>query len=244
MKASHQIIGLPVISAQEGIEAGNIKELLIDPQKRAVRFAVVDDGQWYFGANIVDISDILGIGDDAIVIKSRDAIKKITEVEEAVRLVKVEPPLLGQIVMTHKGKIVGTVEEYFVHEDNGHLLGCRIQSSSETEDADFVPDDNILTYGTKAVVIKLPHEEESAAEERQPEVEIGQEAAASDGKEQYKNVFIERQKAFLIGRRVTKDINDMDGKIIISKDTMLDEEIIEIAAQAGKLVELTMNSRP
>jgi uncharacterized protein YrrD len=244
LKASRQIIGLPVISAQEGIEAGSIKELLIDPQKRAVRFAVIDDGQWYFGANIVDISDILGIGDDAVMIKSRDAIKKIMDVEEAVRLVKVEPPLLGQTAMTHKGKIAGSIEEYFVDEDSGHIVGCQVKPCADMEDMGFVSDDNILTYGTKAVVIKPPYKEEGAAEERQPEVEIGQEAAASDGKEQYKNVFIERQKAFLIGRRVTKDINDMDGKIIISKDTMLDEEIIEIATKAGKLVELTMNSRP
>ncbi|MDK2902859.1 MAG: hypothetical protein PWQ93_778 [Clostridiales bacterium] len=244
MKASHQIIGLPVISAQEGMEAGSIKELLIDPQKRAVRFAVVDDGQWYFGANIVDMADILGMGDDAVIIKSRNVIKKITESEEAVRLVKVEPPLLGQIVMTHKGKIVGSIEEYFVHEDNGRLLGFRVRSSSGTEDIDFVPDDNVLTYGTKAVVVKLPHKGESVAEEYEAEVATGQQAVASAAKEPYKNVFLERQKAFLIGRRVTKDINDLDGKIIISKDTMLDEEIIELAAKAGKLVELTMNSRP
>lgn len=247
MKACGRIIGLPVISAQDGSEVGTVKELLIDVCKRAVRFLIVDDGWWYFGANIVAMDDVLGIGDDAVVITSSDAVKKLAEVEEAVRLVKSGPPILRQTAITQKGMSIGTISEYFVDENTGRLMGCRLEQRSGVEDgegADFIPDSDVVTYGAKTVVVKLQYKNDAMDTEPLSGQKAGEQIASAKTPPSSGNVFIERQKKFLIGRRATKSILDENNDVLVKEGSILDEDMIERVFRAGKLVELTMNSRP
>jgi len=56
------------------------------------------------------------------------------------------------------------------------------------------------------------------------------------------NLFEQRQRQYLIGRRVTKTITDKNGNIIASDGMIINGEIIDQAKANDKLVELVMNN--
>jgi len=255
MKASRQILKLPIISVQEGVNLGNAKEILVDLKKRILRFIIVDDDQLYWATNVIDMTDVLGIGEDAILIRGADSIKQISQVNEAIDLLKSRPYLINRNIINQKGKNIGVISEFFLDGNTGRLIGCSVNPYSQEGGIDFISDGDILTYGPTAVVVNieaLPEKTKPAEIPSAPRVEKDYafvDIEETDKEEpvesvQHKNVFIERQKVFLKGRHATKDIFDLDGNIIITNGTVLTDEIIEAVAKAGKLVELTMNSKP
>ncbi len=58
------------------------------------------------------------------------------------------------------------------------------------------------------------------------------------------NVFEQKQKEFLIGRKVTKAIKDKMGNVILDEGETITGEAVDRAKDAGKLIEIVMNNRP
>jgi uncharacterized protein YrrD len=56
------------------------------------------------------------------------------------------------------------------------------------------------------------------------------------------NLFEQKQKEFLLGRKVTKDIKDKEGNIILAQGEAITNELIDKAKQAGKFIEVVMNN--
>lgn len=57
------------------------------------------------------------------------------------------------------------------------------------------------------------------------------------------SLFEQRQKQYLNGRRATKTIADNSGNVIVSEGMVINHEIIDVAKNAGKLIELVMNNK-
>ncbi|TYQ16099.1 UNVERIFIED_CONTAM: uncharacterized protein YrrD [Acetivibrio alkalicellulosi] len=57
------------------------------------------------------------------------------------------------------------------------------------------------------------------------------------------SLFEQRQKQYLNGRKVTKTISNNAGAVIINEGNTITEEIIEMAKDNGKLIELVMNNK-
>ena len=58
------------------------------------------------------------------------------------------------------------------------------------------------------------------------------------------NLFEQRQRQYLVGRKATKTIVDNFGSVIVNEGTVINDEIIDSAKASGKLVELVMNNKP
>lgn len=57
------------------------------------------------------------------------------------------------------------------------------------------------------------------------------------------NLFEQRQKQYLKGRLATKTITSASGNILINEGSMITEELIDLAKENGKLIELVMNNK-
>lgn len=68
-------------------------------------------------------------------------------------------------------------------------------------------------------------------------------ANASSGQSGASNLFEQRQKQYLNGRKATKTINTSSGDVIISQGSTITDEVIELAKENGKLIELVMNNK-
>jgi len=69
-----------------------------------------------------------------------------------------------------------------------------------------------------------------------PLEEIKQNGSAVD-------LFEQRQRQYLIGRRATRTITNEQGRVIVNEGMIINNEIIDEAKKSGKLVELIMNNR-
>ncbi len=57
------------------------------------------------------------------------------------------------------------------------------------------------------------------------------------------SLFEQRQRQYLKGRKATKTITDNVGKVIINSGEVISEDVIDIAKDNGKLIELVMNNK-
>lgn len=57
------------------------------------------------------------------------------------------------------------------------------------------------------------------------------------------NIFEQKQKEFLMGRKATKVIKDKSGNVILNHGDVINEEAVEKAKEDGKLIEIIMNNR-
>ncbi|HOV25105.1 MAG TPA: PRC-barrel domain-containing protein [Pseudobacteroides sp.] len=57
------------------------------------------------------------------------------------------------------------------------------------------------------------------------------------------SLFEQRQRQYLKGRKATKTITDNLGKVIINSGEVISEDVIDIAKNNGKLIELVMNNK-
>ncbi len=56
-----------------------------------------------------------------------------------------------------------------------------------------------------------------------------------------KKIFQERQRKYLMGKKVIKDIFARNGEILVTKDTVIDEEVLDKVQKEGKFLELSMS---
>lgn len=65
----------------------------------------------------------------------------------------------------------------------------------------------------------------------------------SSGQSSASSLFEQRQKQYLNGRKATKTIASNSGAVIISEGSIITDDVIEIAKENGKLIELVMNNK-
>ncbi|NMA96138.1 MAG: hypothetical protein GX974_08880 [Clostridiales bacterium] len=224
MKKRSEILNLSVICIHEGIDFGKVKELIIDPAQGRVMYLIIDDGNWYLGAKFIEFNSILGIGSDAITIKTIEDIKDINAKEgEVLELIKKGIKVIGAKTYSQSGEYIGEIEEFYIDNKDGSIVKCLIDNIE-------LPSANIITYGRTVIVV-----EDGQLETVKPrKLEEGKLIKSE-------NIFEHRQRQFVLGRKATKDIKDGEGHIIVSEGQIIDENIVEKISIEGKLVELTMN---
>ncbi len=235
MKKRNDVLDLSVICIDEGMEYGKVRELIIDPEDGKVVYLIIDDGEWYLGAKLLTFEDILGIGRDAVTTQTADNIKGIREDDEVLELVKKGIRIIGSKVYTQSGEYVGLIDEYYIDEDDGTIIKCQL------EGGDVISSSSVITYG-KTVLVVEDDIQKGILDSDDKRIEPYTLTELQDKKSKpFSNIFEEKQRQFLLGKRATKDIRDKTGIEIVSAGQIIDEGIIEKVDAAGKLVELTMN---
>jgi len=154
MKKTKEIIGLPIISVTDGMEIGNVKNLIINADSRTVNFIVVDTGIHLLGAKVIQSDKILGIGEYALTVEDENTITTISKAPSAIELLEKNITIKGARMLTEKGKIVGEVTEIYIDEDDEcRIKGIEYKPMKDPASAKFLPDKSVVTYGKNLVVI-------------------------------------------------------------------------------------------
>jgi outer membrane biosynthesis protein TonB len=112
--------------------------------------------------------------------------------------------------------------------------------------AEVIPEPELEIESEPEPIVEIMPEPEP---EPEPVIEVIHEPKPEPKKEQESQadeeagLFEERQKLYLLGRKVTKNILDRKGAIIAKEGTEITEAIIENAKKEGKMVQLVMNNR-
>ncbi|MGE5371976.1 MAG: PRC-barrel domain-containing protein [Solirubrobacterales bacterium] len=253
MKKSQEIIGLPVFSIVDGKEVGQVKDLVVNPEEGAIDFLLVNGGNWYVGARVLPFRAVLGIGQHAVTTESESNLTNLNESASANAMLQRGIKVKGTKVLTRKGNLVGVVAEYDLDENTGKVNSLELKGLEEVTAPGTLTAAHVLTFGKDVLVIderalgggpdKTP-ERPAPVEVPTPAAAPIAPAAAPAAKESdAARLFVERQKQFLLGKKVTRDVKDDQGNLLIAEGTIVDDGVLEIAEATGKMVELSQNAK-
>ncbi len=262
MKKSKEIIGLPIISISDGTEVGKVKTVIINAEKGAIDYVVVDSGIQILSAKVIPTEYVLGIGEYALTIENEDAINDISKIPAAIDLLQKNIQVKGTKVLTKKGRLIGEIGDIYVNEDdNCSIIGLEFIADITQKNVRIIPRDSIVTFGKNLVVVKddveatllnsaaqISNSVEQVDTEKknlenntnQVNNKVSEEEIASEA---VSDLMEMKHKEYLNGKTVTKTIYDEDGSVLIEENTLIDDEIFEIAKAYSKVIELVMNNR-
>jgi uncharacterized protein YrrD len=277
MKKSKEIIGLPIISISDGTEVGKVKTVIINAEKGAIDYVVVDSGIQILSAKVIPTEYVLGIGEYALTIENEDAINDISKIPAAIDLLQKNIQVKGTKVLTKKGRLIGEIGDIYVNEDDHcSIIGLEFIADITQKNVRIIPRDSIITFGKNLVVVKDDVEatllnsasqitnsvEQVDNEKKNSEHDLNQsnnsvnnavdntvnDSATDTVTEEIDSGAVSdmmemKHKEYLNGKIATKTIYDEDGSVLIEENTVIDDEIFEIAKAYGKVIELVMNNR-
>lgn len=265
MKNSNQILGLPIISIADGGEVGKVKSLVINPDKGSVDFITIEHEDWQVSVKAIPFKKVIGIGEYAVTVENENAIIDLNEIPIANQLVNKKIKILNTKMMTRKGELIGEVNEYFLDDNTGDIIGMllttkekQVALSSEAvitfgKDIIIVSEDASARFLKSAEELERPSEangeSEYAAENAFPVAEqevmdmIEQAEAPELYDEQEMQDLRKKQVLLLTGKKLTKDVYGHDGTLLFSAGTTLEHDDVVKAQEAGSgiVVEISMN---
>lgn len=259
MKASQQILGLPVMSVEEGRQIGVVRDLILNPRRGTLDFILVEDSTWYLGAKVLPFSKVLGIGAFALTVEGRSSLEEAASCAGALELLKGGFKLPGVKIITKKGRLIGTAGEYYVSEASGKVLGCDLLPEGAAERTGIIPRSLILTFGSdylvvedsadRATVEELAEDTDGsgdipvAASTPQPPAAAPAPGSQAAGEKDALKHFEEQQRQYLLGKKAAMKITGTGGEVIVEEGEVITEEVIERAKAHDKYIQLTLNVR-
>lgn len=120
-----EVLGLPVISAKDGMKLGTIKDVAFCKDNKGVVAIILEKGSYSVKGNVILLQDILSLGNDALIIDNPDCLvnlkkfKKICEMQDRIQL-------RGFKIYTHAGDNIGVVQDIFFDYKTGKVEGVQV----------------------------------------------------------------------------------------------------------------------
>ncbi|MCR4427615.1 MAG: PRC-barrel domain-containing protein [Firmicutes bacterium] len=149
MKRSEDLLGTPVISAEEGIEVGQVKGLLINVSTAQTAGIAVAGRSLFDAPKVAPFALIQGFGADVVVIENTSSMAEPSSLPELESLVRSDGDIKGMKVVTRDGRFVGTVDALFIDLPSGKVTGYGLQVPGGTR---ILPADLVITIGKQFIV--------------------------------------------------------------------------------------------
>jgi uncharacterized protein YrrD len=146
--------GMRVLATREGRELGTVKEVLFDPEERAVLGLMVASSAYKGSQMFLDRSHIHGFGGDAVTVDSEADLEGISSTSHAREVVEGGIHLQGVRVLTEGGDALGKVDKVLLDND-GQIAGYHATSGllGLGGKHDIAPAD-VISLGPDAIVIR------------------------------------------------------------------------------------------
>lgn len=151
------IIGMPVITVQEGRRLGEVTALLVRREDMTV--AAIRIGSQLAPGQAVPFRNLRLIGIDAIMIDSTASLEPAYPTEEVRNL---DDAVTGRAVITVSGERLGTISGFWVDTTNGRLTAYRVHPDAGLlsrltnllhNDTFEVPADQVQGLGAAALIV-------------------------------------------------------------------------------------------
>ena len=155
MKDAKDIVNLPVVVLEGGLEVGKVTDLLFEPGQHRL-YGLVIDGKGDRPTMILPRERIGSIGDHAITISSLDEVSLLESDTAAQRLQKSGGHLRGMSVLTDGGDLIGKVDKVILNDD-GTVASYQTSSGlmGMGNRTDIQPN-QVVTAGADAIIVPRP----------------------------------------------------------------------------------------
>ncbi|MDL2225781.1 PRC-barrel domain-containing protein [Eubacteriales bacterium OttesenSCG-928-M02] len=245
MKSANTVANLAIVGIQEGDEIAAVKNLLVSRSSKKVEYLSVEFGAPDAVPSLLPFQEIVGIGNDYIVIQSQASIKKASDSAELIAAADNGQLLIGTTVISSAGDIIAEIIDYDIDEWSGEILRLMLDNQQEIDGG------KVLTISPKIVFVDLdgnapsiepytPYADIAVAAAPIAEEDVMLEEAPLS--EQELEGLDENTIDYLLGMTVNSDISSEDGGFFVAAGTVLTRDIIIEAARHDALLVLTLST--
>jgi len=259
MRNGKGMIGKPVVAFDSGEKFNTIVDLIFDQQNNLLLGFLVDEGGWFSNALVLPLSNIQAIGNDAVIVPSRDVISSASEFPEIQNILEKDNVLKGTKIMTVDGRDLGTMTDLYFDDKTGVIEGYEVSGgifadaysgrsfvpAPDTikigEDIAFVPSEtaDLMEEQTGGIRAALHTAGEKAQEFAQTAGEKAQEAAQMANTKLTNTVVKpEEQEEFVLGKVAEKTVKTSDGIVLIQEGQVVHQSHIIAARNSNIMDEL------
>ncbi len=107
-----QVKGMPVVTMVERKQVGTVDELVVDADRKQVRWLRLHKGRWFGERRWLPVEKIKALDQATVEILAEEDVQKPGQAAEAEALVETRRALIGAIVMTEAGEELGIIRDY------------------------------------------------------------------------------------------------------------------------------------
>ncbi len=126
MRRAKDVVGLPVITRDNGTKVGKVEDLVLDRGSARVLGLVVDEAGWFSAARVVAWPSLLVVGLDAVIIDQESSVKKASDVPDMSEVLDRSYVLKGLELQTTQGQKLGKIEEVYIDQTTGAVVGFEL----------------------------------------------------------------------------------------------------------------------
>lgn len=157
-KKGDNVIGLSVITLDDGKKLETVKDIIYDPAQNRVRGLLIDVGGWFSEARVLPIEEVKSIGDNAVIIEDSTAIHKASELGEKVAGITSEGHhLTKNSVVTEDGTELGQITDIIFDTESGFVKEFEVSQGlikNVASGKKWFRIEDIVTVGDQVTIVR------------------------------------------------------------------------------------------
>jgi uncharacterized protein YrrD len=150
MRNGKSLLGKPVVAYDCGEKFKTIADLIFDQENNLLLGFVVDEAGWFSNALVLPLNAIQAIGNDGVIVASKDAIIPASEIPAIESILSKNNILKGTRIMTTDGRDLGKMEDLYFDDTSGAIEGYAVSGgifADAYSGRSFVPAPDTLKIG-------------------------------------------------------------------------------------------------
>jgi len=158
-----EMIGISVYDVEEGKEIGKVCDFILDAHWTIVSFELERKALFSKMVNTIDWSDIVAYGEDAVMIRNQQAVRKTKADNIHLTYSLGKKKLKDLPVITEDGLTLGRISDVYINQEVGNtIVGLEISDGFVTdiiEGRKWLPCTSDMVVGEDAVIVPPMSEE-------------------------------------------------------------------------------------
>lgn len=148
LKKYSDVLGLPVISALDGMKIGTLKDVAFRRDNKGVVAFIIEKGSHAIKGNVILLRDVRSLGNDALIIGNTDCLLNYKTFKKTCEM-QGKTQLRGFKIYTNEGNDIGIVQDIFFDYKTGKVEGVQV---SDGLVQDILMGRNILPFFGKVEI--------------------------------------------------------------------------------------------
>ncbi|SKC69775.1 PRC-barrel domain-containing protein [Maledivibacter halophilus] len=123
MLKTSDLIGFPILCADEKNFIGEVKDAILDLDSCRLSGLIIDYGSIIHYTRVIDFNSIYGISKNEVIVKFKKNIQQIKNFKLNEKFMKKSEKIVGVEVVENEGKLLGFIKDVIFEEKSGNILG-------------------------------------------------------------------------------------------------------------------------